>query len=421
MKKYKFAFINDSVNFNKIDPSRLQFYCNIQKGVSDAVEKRGCQGDYFDETLPLLQFVENRKYLQYDGVLLLLKWKSQEALLARDTIACTVPCVSATTEPIGYNGHYVGLDDAAAVSDIVAHFVNEGYKKIGFIGTRFQSYALRRYEAFRTALSHNGLVLNDHHLFGPAHDYYTSEHRFFPERKDDVERYRDLDAASERMLYERILRTGTLPEAVLCENDLTALLFFACASDSGVRIPDDIAIAGIDGSRLLFGKRSYHFLTTAEQNFYDVGRNAVRVLYETVTGKRNETASRTLIPPRIIIRPSSRKSTRPESGGDAFFKQEVTAAIDRDYAAEDLARQISDDLMLTRRYFFIKFRKVFGDDFNEFLNNYRADRATYYLKNTDKPVSDILWDTGFHNHQNFIKFFKRRTGYTPTEYRRREK
>lgn len=413
----RFAFINDSVNFRTIDPSGLHFHYNIQNGVSDAVEKIGCQGHYYDDTLSLTQFVRERAYAQYDGIVLLSQWSSPAVMKARCVLAQSVPCVSVTTETIGCGGPYVGSDETAAVDGIIAHLVREGFRTIGYAGTRFQSYSLRRYAAFRAARRHHGLASGSKHLFGPAHDYFCSTRRLFPARADDISRFHDLDLKHELALMERILHDANRPEVMLFETDLAANLFYTCAQKAGVRIPEDIAIAGIDGNRILFGERGYHFLTTAEQDFYDIGRTAVRVLYDAVTGRRRHGAARTLIPPRIVVRASSRSAAKLSD--DAGFKNEVAAAIERGFAAEDLARQIADDCMLSRRYFLIKFKKVFGEDFTEFMNNYRIDRAAFYLRHTDKPVSDILWDTGYHNHQNFNKFFKRRTGFTPTAYRRR--
>jgi len=39
------------------------------------------------------------------------------------------------------------------------------------------------------------------------------------------------------------------------------------------------------------------------------------------------------------------------------------------------------------------------------------------LIGTDKPVAEVAYDLGFEYPQHFSRFFKRRTGTTPLEYR----
>ena len=40
------------------------------------------------------------------------------------------------------------------------------------------------------------------------------------------------------------------------------------------------------------------------------------------------------------------------------------------------------------------------------------------LKNTDKPVAEIAFETGFASSRYFSTAFKVATGYTPTAYRK---
>ena len=45
--------------------------------------------------------------------------------------------------------------------------------------------------------------------------------------------------------------------------------------------------------------------------------------------------------------------------------------------------------------------------------------AKRLLAHTDLPITDLAETLGFEETTNFTKFFKRETGCTPTEFRRR--
>ncbi len=62
--------------------------------------------------------------------------------------------------------------------------------------------------------------------------------------------------------------------------------------------------------------------------------------------------------------------------------------------------------------------------FNDFINNYRIEEARKKLVDPaekDKTVLDIAYETGFYSKSVFNTAFKKFTGMTPSEFRRREK
>lgn len=63
----------------------------------------------------------------------------------------------------------------------------------------------------------------------------------------------------------------------------------------------------------------------------------------------------------------------------------------------------------------------FGCNFFDFINKYRIEEAKLKLKNSgnrDKMLT-IALDCGFNNKVSFYKYFKKITGCTPTEFRRK--
>lgn len=56
----------------------------------------------------------------------------------------------------------------------------------------------------------------------------------------------------------------------------------------------------------------------------------------------------------------------------------------------------------------------------KYLLDYRLQQAASQLRHTTEPIGNIATAVGFHQFSLFGKYFKARTGYTPTEYRRKK-
>jgi AraC-like DNA-binding protein len=54
-----------------------------------------------------------------------------------------------------------------------------------------------------------------------------------------------------------------------------------------------------------------------------------------------------------------------------------------------------------------------------YLINIRISEAIRLLKKPELNVTDIALDTGFYSSQHFSTTFKKLTGYTPSEFRKR--
>ncbi|MCT7358930.1 helix-turn-helix domain-containing protein [Thalassolituus pacificus] len=60
-----------------------------------------------------------------------------------------------------------------------------------------------------------------------------------------------------------------------------------------------------------------------------------------------------------------------------------------------------------------------GSNFYDWLNQHRIEAAKQALRDSDTPVSRICFDVGFNSKSTFNTAFRRFSGCTPTEYRRR--
>ncbi|GIP27608.1 DNA-binding response regulator [Paenibacillus sp. J23TS9] len=80
---------------------------------------------------------------------------------------------------------------------------------------------------------------------------------------------------------------------------------------------------------------------------------------------------------------------------------------------EDLAGQ----LFIHPAYFSSIFKKETGQNFIDYVNEVRVQKAMELLKNPDYRIKDVSILAGFHNHSYFNKVFKKVTGMKPAVFR----
>ena len=114
--------------------------------------------------------------------------------------------------------------------------------------------------------------------------------------------------------------------------------------------------------------------------------------------------------------PSPRQTTI--SNADEQFMRKLQSAVKAGYAdAAFDTSQVADALAMSRASLYNKMKQLTGLGVSEFINRYRIHVASALLKETDKPVADIAFETGFASARYFSTAFKTATGQTPSAFR----
>lgn len=92
--------------------------------------------------------------------------------------------------------------------------------------------------------------------------------------------------------------------------------------------------------------------------------------------------------------------------------------IQNNYAKKISVKEAASIVNLSPHYFCRAFKKLTGRTFTEFVNLYRINKAEYYLRTTNKSITEISEITGFCNIYYFDKIFKEFKNYSPTTYRK---
>ena len=94
--------------------------------------------------------------------------------------------------------------------------------------------------------------------------------------------------------------------------------------------------------------------------------------------------------------------------------------INEHYNSYDLSLEdISKNTFLTPAYICAIFKDFTGKTVNKYITEYRIMQAKELLKDSNIKMNDIALKVGYRDGNYFAKIFKKETGYSPSEYRRK--
>jgi DNA-binding LacI/PurR family transcriptional regulator len=158
---------------------------------------------------------------------------------------------------------HVAIDNITAARDAVLHLIQQGRQRVAAIGAQpgaDEGTAQLRLTGYRQALKQSGLP-------------YDSE------LVAETQEYHRLDGGR---AMARLLDGQAVPDAVFAFNDLLALGALRACYDRGVRIPEDIALAGFDD--IDDGRHSVPSLSTVSPDKEQIARVAVSLLMSRLRG-----------------------------------------------------------------------------------------------------------------------------------------
>ncbi len=153
-------------------------------------------------------------------------------------------------------------DGYPAVYATVSHFIEvHGYKDIAYLtGRKSHVHSQRRLEAYKDAMKDHGLPVREDRIFYGDFWYYSGTN-----------------------CAEDIIRHGDIPEAMICANDPMAIGFAIGMDKHGIKVPEDIAIAGYGTSHE--GQTSPKALTSTNIPGEYYGSFAVEALMRQMNGE----------------------------------------------------------------------------------------------------------------------------------------
>lgn len=215
-----------------------------------------------------------------DGVIVTAN--TREDSLVDGLLASPLPTVLIGHRSADRSASYVDIDHVAAADMVTAHLVALGRRRIGHItGRRGTVAGEDRIEGYRHAMRHAGLSTDGLIVEG------------------------DFNKPSGTVGADRLLDRGI--DALFCGNDAMASGALEAIHERGLRVPDDVAVAGFDD--LDFAAHLDPPLTTVRQGVRQQGGEAARALFD-LLGDPSARPRRVILPTELVIRQSTVGATQ---------------------------------------------------------------------------------------------------------------
>ncbi|ATB43187.1 ribose operon repressor [Cystobacter fuscus] len=170
----------------------------------------------------------------------------------------------------------VGIDNQLATYMLAQHLLNQGHRRIAYLGFGQARINDERIRGARACLAESGLTLEVHDANAPT-------------------------AQAGERACSRVMLGPNRPEAVICYNDLIALGFMKEAASLGFRLPQDVSVTGIDN--VPYGEYSAPSLTTVDIQSEKMGELAMLKLLDALGGGPD--SGYATFEPRLIVREST--------------------------------------------------------------------------------------------------------------------
>lgn len=212
-------------------------------------------------------------------------------------------------------------------------------------------------------------------------------------------------------LGRMLLESGGLPLGVMAVNDQVASEVIDAALSVGLRVPEDVAVVGVDNDPILtrLGAVSLSSVDSARER---VGYEAASLLNRMLRGEAAPDEPVLVPPAGVVLRHSSEVL--------AVNDKNVRAAVRfiRDHFREQITvADVAASTLLSRRRLQDLFRESIGHGINEEILRQRLAHAKQMLTDTPHKLDRIAREAGFGDGARLSKVFRRELGTTPREYR----
>lgn len=278
------------------------------------------------------------------------------------------------------------LSDDRAIGALAAkHLISSGLRNFGYFGNDELYYSTERAVGFREAVKKS-----------PS----PRPVRFFEWNH----------GVAARGGPSEWLRSLPRPIGVMAAQDHYARKLAEAAQDAGWRIPDDIAIIGVDADTVLSELAPVR-LSSVRPDARRVGAAALDTLLGLVAG-RPFTHIRT-VPPEGISFAASAPRFHADNPPIATALRWMSAHLEEEVGVARLATMVG----MSRRSFEYAFKACTSMSPYQKLLEMRMDRARELLVETNLPVIAIAEQTGFTNQREFSVRFRAKEGLPPSAYR----
>lgn len=285
----------------------------------------------------------------------------------------------------------VTVDNEAAGRLAADHLLDRGFQNFAYLGVRGVWYSQARQKGFMDRIRAAGFTASSHQ----ATTLLTGAML----REDESER-----------LGDWLGSLGKPLGIMACSDQRARMLADACVA-AGIRVPDDVAVIGMDDDEDTCTFEDPQISSVAPDS-WQIGVEAAKMLERLMDGETKRTELH--IPPRGITARNSTDVFAVHDRAVADAVKYIRERLDEPFGVEALVKHID----VSRRQLERRFVAALNCSPYEFICRQRVQQAKRLLVDPAKPkLIQVSRRCGFRDSRRFGLVFRRVTGTTPAAYR----
>lgn len=283
------------------------------------------------------------------------------------------------------------VTDQEAIGRMAAeHLLAQGLRCFAYCTFDNWWWSRRRRDSFSQRVAEAGFEMHDYEV-PPA-----GEQRFWDKELPHIAAW---------------LRALPKPVGIMgCNDDRGALIIDACKL-MGLKIPDDVAVVGVDDDELICDLCTPP-LSSVATSLSKTGYEAAALLDRMIQGKEKGKPTLSIRPTHVV----ARQSTDMLAVDDPAIVSALRFI--RQHGRRDIGvQEVVDQTGLSRRLLEKRFCRVVGHSIHGEIQRVRVDLITRMLLETHRPISEIADAMQFADVAHLARFFRGEKGCSPTQYR----
>ncbi len=232
-------------------------FAHVLDSIKVAVESKGYDLTFlncYKERENRISYLEHTKYRGLDGVIIACVDFADPEIV--ELVESNVPVV--TIDYLFNNTTAIMSNNAKGIKELLTYVYSQGHRKIAYIHGADSAVTKSRLSSFYRTVEELGISIPDEYVREAA--------------------YRDTEETERQTKY--LLDLPTPPTCILFPDDFAAFGGIKAITSRGLKIPDDVSIAGYDG--IVIGKHIEPPLTTLDQDARELGKRAAEELIKLV-------------------------------------------------------------------------------------------------------------------------------------------
>lgn len=197
-----------------------------------------------------MSYLDHCRFRNFDGIFIVCADFSEPEVI--ELVNSTFPVV--TIDQVFNEAIAVLSDNYDGMRQLTKYIIDCGHKKIAYIHGSKSSVTHNRLVSFHNVMKENGLVIPDEYLIEGV--------------------YRNAEVCEE--VAKTLISLPEPPTCIIAPDDYAALGVMNCARKMGLKIPEDISVAGYDG--ISVSQALEPRLTTVKQDTDKIGSEAAKQL-----------------------------------------------------------------------------------------------------------------------------------------------